>query len=73
MLNNNNFRDLIRRATMTLLLAVMTATTAWAYNVPRMNVEVCEGGAGYVHAKGWAYDHNNQDYSIDVAVYIYTD
>ena len=31
------------------------------------------GGAGFIHGKGWAYDPDNQDYSIDVAVYIFTD
>ena len=65
----NNFA---RRAAMTLLLAVMTVATAWAGSDPVINVEVCEGKTGYIHVKGWAYDPDNQDYSIDVIITVYT-
>ena len=70
MTNKNNFKDYIRRATITLLLAVMTATTAWAGKV--VSIEVCEGGAGFIHLKGWAYDPNNTSTSIDIGIAIFT-
>jgi len=68
----NTINNFARRAAMTLLLAVMTVATAWAGSDPVINVEVCEGKTGYIHVKGWAYDPDNQDYSIDVIITVYT-
>lgn len=59
----------VRRMVILLCVMLMTAATAWAGN-PVVNVEVCEGGEGYIHVKGWAYDPDNQDYSLDVKVYV---
>ena len=62
----------IQRAAMTLLLAVMTAATAWATS-PVSNLDACTGGAGRIHFQGWAYDPDAPSKSLDVHVYVYTD
>ena len=65
-------RTMMARAAMTLLLAVMTAATAWATS-PVSNLDACTGGAGRIHFQGWAYDPDAPSKSLDVHVYVYTD
>ena len=55
---------------MILLLFAATAARAAA---PIMGVEACEGGQGFVHVKGWTYDPDEQDYSIGMLVWVFTD
>ena len=71
--NENQNHFLLRTA---VLLCVMAMTLfapskAWAGSTPAVQVETCEGGAGFIHVKGWAYDPDNQDYSLDVLVSVY--
>ena len=63
--------SLIRRAAMTLLLAVMT-TTAWATQ-PDNFLDQCYGTTNGIHIQGWAYDPDASSTSIDIHVYVYTD
>ena len=63
---------------MAMMLCVMMTFLAfpsnvWAETEPRVGIELCEAGPDYIHVKGWACDPDNKDYSIDVAVYIFTD
>ncbi len=67
------YRDYIRRATMTLLLAVMTATTAWAQTTIVGEVEVYKGGPRCAYVKGWAYDTSQPGKSLDIRVLLYKD
>ena len=68
-----NLGSMLRRAAAVLAVLVMTAATAWAGSKPVMNVDVRKGGPGYIHVEGWAYDPDNQDFSIDVLVYVHTE
>ncbi len=68
-----NLGSMLRRAAAMLAVLVMTAATAWAGSKPVMDVDMCKGGPGYIHVEGWAYDPGNQDFSIDVLVYVYTE
>ena len=54
-----------------MILLLFAAATARAAS-PIMGVEVCEGGQGFVHVKGWAYDPDEQDYSIGMLVWVFT-
>ena len=57
-----------------LMLTIFASTSkVWAQTEPRVGLELCEAGPDYIHVKGWAVDPDNKDYSIDVAVSIYTD
>ena len=72
----NNFRDIIRRAAITLLLAVMTATTAWAQHQPVGDVVYCHVypyAEGLISLMGWAYDPDAPSTSISVRYEVYTD
>ena len=68
-----NLGSMLRRSAAMLAVLIMTAATAWAGSKPVMNVDVRKGGPGYIHVEGWAYDPDNQDFSIDVLVYVYTE
>ena len=66
------FRDALQRLTMTLMLVMLTAIPVWAANQPIMNVEVCSGGPGYIHVKGWTYDPDDAEYSIDIRIVVFS-
>ena len=68
-----NIGSMLKRSAAVLLMLIMTAATAWADSKPVMEIDEYYGGAGYIHVKGWAYDPDNQDYSIDVIFFIFTD
>lgn len=68
-----NIGLMLKRSAAVLLMLIMTAATAWADSKPVMYIDECYAGAGYIHAKGWAYDPDNQDYSLDVFFCIFTD
>ena len=65
-------RTFLRRAAITLLLAVMTMT-ATAVSAIQGTVQTCEGGAGYIHVSGWAYYAEDTDEAIDVLIMVYSD
>ena len=71
MKHNNIFGDFIKRTAVLLSALFVIAATAWAGSTPAVQVETCEGGAGFIHVKGWAYDPDNQDYSLYVAISVY--
>ena len=73
MKHNNIFGDFIRRTAVLLSALFVITATAWAQTEPRVGIELCEAGPDYIHVKGWAVDPDYKDYSIDVAVSIYTD
>ena len=62
----------LARATLTLLLALMTTATAWAAK-PSSYLDLCYGVKYGIHVQGWTYDPDASDTSIDVHVYVYTD
>lgn len=53
-MKNNNKTKLMRatRIAMTLLLLLMTSTTAWTQTSPTISVEACEGKHGSLYVKG---------------------
>lgn len=71
--NENQNHFLLRTAMMLCVMAmtVFVPSKAWAGSMPAVQVETCEGGAGFIHVKGWAYDPDNQDYSLNVAISVY--
>lgn len=71
--NENQNHFLLRTAMMLCVMAMtlFAPSKAWAGSTPAVQVETCEGGAGFIHVKGWAYDPDNQDYSLNVAISVY--
>ena len=71
--NENQNHFLLRTAMMLCVMAMtlFAPSKAWAGSTPVVQVETCEGGAGFIHVKGWAYDPDNQDYSLNVAISVY--
>lgn len=58
---------------MALLLAIMTAASAWAGRIPIHCLDYCEGGLNNILVTGWAFDPDVPAASIEIHVYIYTD
>ena len=69
-LRQQGFRDALQRLTMTLMLVMLTAMTAWAAS-PERCLDACVGGMELIHIEGWAYDPDAPSTSIDVHVYVY--
>ncbi len=67
------FRDALQRLTMTLMLVMLTAATAWAGSKPVGCLDACTGGEKLIHIQGWAYDPDYPAQSLPLYVYIYTD
>ena len=61
----------LRTLAVTLVVLMMTATMARAVN-RIVNVEVCEGGAGFIHLKGWAYSPDNPEEALELGIAIFT-
>lgn len=71
--NENQNHFLLRTAVLlcVMMMTLFAPSKAWAGSTPAVQVETCEGGAGFIHVKGWAYDPDNQDYSLYVAISVY--
>lgn len=69
--NENQNHFLLRTAMMLCVMAMTLFAPSKAGSTPVVQVETCEGGPGYIHVKGWAYDPDNQDCSLDVLVSVY--
>ena len=67
------FRDALQRLTMTLMLVMLTAATAWAGSKPVGCLDACTGGEKLIHIQGWAYDPDYPAQSLPLYVFIYTD
>ena len=71
--NENQNHFLLRTAVLlcVMMMILFAPSKAWAGSTPAVQVETCEGGAGFIHVKGWAYDPDNQDYSLYVSISVY--
>ena len=55
---------------MTLLLLLVTSSTAWAQHSPTLSVETCEGKRGSLYVKGWCEDPDDISIPLTVEVHI---
>ena len=65
-------KTILMRATMMLLVMLLTAATAWAAK-PSSCLDFCYGVKYGIHVQGWTYDPDASATSLDVHVYVYTD
>ena len=72
-LRQHGLRDALQRLTMTLMLVMLTAATAWAGSKPVSCLDACTGGLGSIHIQGWAYDPDAPAKSLTLELYIYAD
>ena len=56
-------------------IGAMTAVTVTETEQVLMvgSLEVCTGGAGYIHVEGWAYVPDFSSETLEMSVYVYTD
>ena len=70
MKKRTNIKDLARRATMALLLALMTTAPSWAgfqnFHAPIGNLEGCRGGRLAIHISGWTCDPYSE--TVDLSI-----
>ena len=61
------------RRVMTLLVAILTSASAWAFNQPKSCLDYCHGAVNNIIVVGWAFDPDASSVSTDVHVYVYQD